>query len=117
MIALIEGVEGGTLDVFKASSLTLKAVLLDDTGAQIDLTDGTVDLLIYTYEDRREAVTDTVSGTLTDAPAGYASFAFVPADLNYGPQTNNAPYWAYVKYTATGGTEYLSRTPSKINIK
>lgn len=117
MIALIDGVEGNVLDIFKASNRTLNIICLDDNGAQLALTGGTVDLLIYTYEDRREAVTDTVSCALTDAAAGHASAVFVPADLNYGPQLNNAPYWAYVKFTESGGTEHLSRTPSKINIK
>src|SRR5690348_231590 len=102
MIALLNGVVGGSIDLFKGSNESIKIVLLTDAGAQIDLTadiggTGSVVLEIYDTEDRRNAAIDTVVCTTGDLTAGYMTAAFVPADLNYGPQTNNAPYWAYVR--------------------
>ena len=117
MIALINGIEGNVLDIYKGSNVSLECVLLDDTGAQIDLTGGAVTLQVFDTEDRRNAIIDDAAGTLTDDAAGHVTFAFVPADLSWGPGTNGAPYFGYAKYVASGGGEQVARIPVKINIK
>ena len=117
MRAIIEGVEGGSLDIFKGSNVVLDAVLLSDDGTQIDITGGTLQLLAYDTEDRRNAAIDDHAGAIATATAGYATFTYVPADLNWGPGTNGAPYWGYVKFTTSGGVESVANVPVKINIK
>ncbi len=118
MRAIIEGVEGPRLAMFKGGTRSLVIHLINDDGSPFDVTGGTVDFIIYDTKDRRNAAVKTKSCTLTTAAAGYVTAAFLATDMDFGPGAGT-PYYGYVKYTgpSTGFLEYVGNVPAEIYIK
>ncbi len=117
MRAIINGKEGVKIGAYKGAALTLKVHLINDDGSPLDLTGGTVAAIIYDTKDRRNALIDSQAGVLTTPTAGFVTVSYLAADMTFGPSTNNVPYWIYIKYTETGGLEYVGLIPAQLTIK
>ncbi len=117
MRAIIEGVEGGKLGLFKGGDRTLKIHLIEDQGEVIDLTDGAVSFDFYDTKDRRNAPVKTQAGVLTDPLAGYVTLVLLAAGMTFGPSVNDVPYYLFAKITAAGGDETVSAIPTEVTIK
>lgn len=113
MIAIVNGEEGSTLPIYKASSLFLTLVLLSDgdlgptaalttaRGTPLDLTADTVSVEVYDDVTRKNAAVASLSATISATPtAGLATATVLPAALNFGP----GKYYAFVKRTENVGT-------------
>lgn len=106
MIAIIEGSRGKTRNLLRATDDSIVAVLLDDDGAPLDVTGGTVTLEVYANSSRSDTPT-SISGTLTAATAGHVTFTITDTDFPIA-SFSAADYHAWVKYVASGGDIDLS---------
>ncbi len=116
MRAIIEGVEGGKLGLFKGGDRTLKCHLVGDDGSIIDLTGATVNFSFYDEKDRRNAASKTQAGVLTTPAAGYCTLVLLAAGMTFGPSTNDVPYYLFVEVTDTG-VDSVSSIPTIVTIK
>jgi len=124
MIALINGIEGGALKLFKGAATLLRLVVLSDgdngpsgqvpaTGTPLDVTGDTVSLLIYDTADRRNAALATVAGTIVTAAAGYLTISVLNATIAIGPGT----FFGFISRSEnTGTTLEFSRNMNVITI-
>ena len=80
MRAIINGVEGGNLELFRGSDQTWVLLLTNDDGSVLDITGDTVTLSFYDFADKRNAALFTVTATLPTAAAGLASVAITDAN-------------------------------------
>jgi hypothetical protein len=120
MRAIVNGVEGNKLGLFKGANETLKVPLLEDNGLPFDVsgdTDDTIQLLVYATKDRRNAPVKEITVTIGDDVAGYCTVALTPAIMDFGPQVNAVPYYGFFKVTEVGGVEYVALIPIEIHIK
>ncbi len=117
MRAIIEGVEGGKLGLFKGGDRTLKCLLTNDDGSVIDLTDGSVSFDFYDTLDRRNAAVKTQAGVLTTPLGGYTTLVLLAAGMTFGPSTNDVPYYLYAKFTSAAAAEQVSAKPTQVIIK
>ena len=73
MRAIINGVEGGNLELFKGSDQTWVLLLTNDDGSALNLTGDTITLSFYDFNDKRNAALFTVTASLVTAAAGLCS--------------------------------------------
>lgn len=106
MRALIDGVDGGSIELFKAEDVTKQLVVLNSDGSVKDCLLGTVQMLVYDTPDRRNTVTKTISAVGVSTGVSEAIGAFTlpltPTILNFGP----GRYWGFVRYTNSGATTF-----------
>ena len=124
MIALINGVEGGSVNLFKGATALLLVTLLGDgndgpapvqDGTPLDLTGDTVSLEIYDTPSRKNAATKSIAAVLGTVPKvqGHASVPVAVADIDFGPGT----YYAFVKrINDTGPTTEFGRKYTTIKV-
>ena len=102
MIAIINGQEGSTIDVFKSSDSILQLTLLSDgaagptgqvlrAGTPLDITGDTITLEVYDSVQRKNAAAVALPCTIVSATAGQgtiaislANSALIPAGVSYG---------------------------------
>lgn len=79
---------GDTKPVYlaKGSDETVRVTLFNDDGSVLDVTGGTLDLVVYDRTDRANAALATHGGeTLVTPTGGYATVAIPDTELTYGP--------------------------------
>jgi hypothetical protein len=115
MKAIINGVEGGEIRLFKSGDEpALNVILLSDAGAQLDITADTITLEVYTKKDRSVAASLSAAGVLAGATAGYATVTLTSAQLNFGPGT----YYGFIKRVENvGSTVEFSNIPATLIIQ
>ena len=111
MIAIINGEEGSSLQLFKGATTMARLLLLSDgnagptgqvtpVGTPLDVTGDTVTLEVYDTQDRRNAVVASIAATIVTATAGYLTISISSAQASFGPGT----YYGYVKRNENTGT-------------
>jgi hypothetical protein len=126
MIAIINGEEAPTLNLFRGGSTQLRGVLLSDgeagpsgqvspKGTQLDVTGDTVTFKLYDSPTRKNAASATLAATLHAAPTG-GGFTVVIATADI--VLTAGPYYGFVERDENTGTSVeFSRKYSVINIK
>lgn len=126
MIALINGTEGGSLDLFKGADALLPVTLLADgmtgptgqvsrIGTPLDLTGDTVTLEVYDSVTRKNVATVSLPFTIVTPLAGQGTIAVSLANSNL---LSPGIYYGYVKRSEnTGTTIEFSRQFITINVK
>ncbi len=104
MRALINGVEGGALELFKGADQTWVVLLTNDDGSVLSVATDTITLSFYDYNDKRNAALFTVTCSLTTAAAGLCSAAI--SDTNAGLMVAGYTYYAHVLRNAAGAGAY-----------
>lgn len=113
MIALLNGTEGGTLDLFKGADTVLAYTLLSDgltgpvgqvsrIGSPLDITGDTVTLELYDALTRVNVSTVSVAAVLVAAAAGQGTITITPA--NSATLLAGKTYYAFVKRAENIGT-------------
>lgn len=96
----------------KGSNQTANILLMNDNASVLDLTGGSVDLVVYDRADRANtAIATHVTDTLTTPAAGLATLAIDDTELTYGP----GEYYIFVRHTTSGGLVYYA-TPYVLSI-
>ena len=119
MISLLNGVEEGDHFFFKGGDKDLTIVLMDDNGAYLVVTADVVKLKLYDTEDRRNAAVLTSStATIATAAAGYLTLALTTAQMNFVPNSDGKPYFAFVERNENvANTFEYSRKAHRVFIK
>lgn len=118
MIALINGVEAAVLGLFKGGNASVKAVLLNDDGTDMDLTGLAAHFKVYATQDRASAPLLNKTGTLTTALGGLATFTLLAADMNFSGNTDGTPFYTFIEIDdASTPATYVSRQGSPTYIK
>lgn len=117
MIALINGVEGSTLGLFKGGDTTVRAVLLNDDGGDFNITGLTTALKIYNNIDRATLLKN-IAGVLTTPLGGLTTFTVTSASMDFAGSTDGTPYYAFIEVDdVSNSLVYLSRQGSPVFIK
>lgn len=112
MRALINGVEGGTLDLVRGTDATWYLSIIGDKGEIVNLTGETVTVEFYNRADRANAATLSQAATLTTAASGHCTLTITDANsalLAYG--TN---YWAFAKRVDAGALISYAPIPTLV---
>jgi len=105
MHALINGATNTPITWAKGSNNSANVLVTNDNASVLDITDGTIDLVVYDRSDRANAALAThASDTLTAPTAGFATVAVDDSELTYGP----GEYYVFVKHTTSGALVYFS---------
>jgi len=113
MLALING-ERGLVSLAKAATESLKVLVANDDGSALDITGGTIDVVVYDRSDRLNAAIAMHSGdTLTTPAAGLATVALPLGELTYGP----GDYYAVIRYINSGATITWFSSPFSLSIR
>lgn len=105
MRAIINGHHNTPVAWAKGSNNSANVLLMNDDSSELDITGGTVDLVVYDRVDRSNAATATHAGdTLTTPTAGFATVAIDDSELTYGP----GEYFVFAKYTTSGGLIFFA---------
>jgi hypothetical protein len=105
MRAFINGSTNAPISLAKGSNNSLNVLVCNDNGSVLDITGGTIDLVVYDRSDRANAARATHAGdTLTTPTAGFATVAVDDSELTYGP----GEYYVFVKHTTSGALVYFS---------
>jgi hypothetical protein len=126
MIAILNGEEAPTLNLFRGGSTQLNGVLLSDgesgptgqvaaKGTQLDVTGDTITFKVYDSPTRKNAALVALAATLHAAPTGGGfTITIVPADI----VLTAGPYYGFIERDENTGTSVeFSRKYSVINIK
>ena len=117
MRAIINGVEGNKLGLYKGGAEVLNIRLTNDDGSVLSLTGGTVACQFFDTADRRNAVILDKAGVLTTAANGIVSLTLLVTDMVFGPSANNVPYYLFIKYTSAATDELVGLVPAQVIIK
>lgn len=118
MRAIINGVEGGRVGLYKGGAATLKVRLLGDDGTTVDITDAVgLTALVYDTKDRRNAATFSKALTPGTLTAGVATLVLLASDMVFGPSVNNVPYYLFIKFTDVGNVDSVGLLPTEVIIK
>jgi hypothetical protein len=112
MRALINGVEGGTLNLTRGQDATWYLDILTDLGDLVVLTGETVTLEFYNAANRANAATLSQAVVLTTPTLGFATVTITDANsalLAYG--TN---YWVFVKRVDAGALISYAPIPTLV---
>lgn len=104
MRALINGVEGGALELFRGADKTWVVLLTNDDGSVLNVTGDTITMSVYDYNDKRNAALFTVTCSLTTAASGLCSA--VITDTNSALMTAGYTYYAHALRNAGGAGAY-----------
>jgi len=114
MRALINGVEGGTVVLFKTADAVLPAInLIPDNGGVLVLTGGTATLEIFSAKTRTGTVALSAAAALTVAAAGHITVTLTDTQMTFGPGT----YYAWVKFVDSGSLISYSLVPFTLEIR
>ena len=113
MIAILNGVEGGTLDVFKGADALIQLTALSDgtagptgqvarIGTPLDVTGDTVSLEIYDAVTRVNTVSLSVAAALVTVAAGQGTFS-ITATASAALLAGKV-YYGFVKRAENTGT-------------
>ena len=106
MKAIINGITSGPLQLAKGGNESLNVLVFEDNGDAINITGGSIDVVVYDRSDRANAAKATHSGdTLTTPLAGFATVAIDDSELTYGP----GEYYAFIRYTSSGANIFFSQ--------
>lgn len=115
MLAIVNGVRGGTIKYPAGSDKTINIIILDDDGAPVDVTGDTVSVEVYANANRSDTPT-TNAGALTAPSAGHVNSDFAD-DGDIAGLTKGKSYFMWVKHTAAGGTvTYLNDAPFILSV-
>lgn len=104
MKALINGTSA-PLFLAKGSNESAIVTLFNDDGSLLNLTGGSVDLVVYDRSDRANPAVATHAGdTLTTPTAGVATIAIDDSELTYNP----GEYYMFAKHTTSTATVFLA---------
>lgn len=118
MRAIINGIEGGKLGLFKGGDASLKCHLINDDGSPLDTTGaGSITFSFFDTKDRRNAATFSKAGTNATPLAGYSVLTLLAAEMTFGPGTNGVPYYLFVKLVDTDAAESVGLVPVEVYIK
>jgi hypothetical protein len=113
MRAIINGSPNAPVAWAKGSNNSALVLLMNDNGSVLDITGGSVDLVVYDRSDRANAAIATHAGdTLTTPTAGFATVAVDDSELTYGP----GEYYVFARHTTSGSLVYYS-APYVLQIK
>jgi hypothetical protein len=113
MHAMINGSPNAVVEWAKGSNNTAYVLVMNENASVLDITGGTIDLVVYDRSDRANAAIATHAGdTLTTPTAGFATVAIDDSELTYGP----GDYYVFVKHTTSGALVYFS-DPYVLSIK
>lgn len=118
MRAIVNGVEGGRIGLYKGGAATLKIRLLGDDGTTVDITDAvTLEAIVYDTKDRRNAAIFSKALTPGTLTAGVATLALLASEMTWGPSTNNVPYYLYIHFKDVSNVDAFGLTPVEVIIK
>lgn len=105
MRAFIAGVFGA-VTVRKGEDTVLPVVVHNDDGSLLDLTGGSIDLVVYDRSDRANAtpIATHAGDALTAATAGHATMTIGDAELNYA----TGDYYVFVRFTNATSKIYFA---------
>jgi len=105
MHALINGATNTPITWAKGSNNSANVLVTNSNASVLDITGGTIDLVVYDRSDRANAALATHAGdTLTTPTAGFATVAVDDSELTYGP----GEYYVFVKHTDAAAKVYFS---------
>lgn len=104
MLAILNGVRGGTLKLLRGTDAVINGVLMNDDGSELDITGMTITIELYAKKDRSDTPT-SLAGALSAQPAA-GTFTVTIGDSTLPVATfSAADYYAWVKRDDSGDIE------------
>lgn len=112
MRAFLNGKEGDLIAIAKDSNVAINGLLMEDDGSIHALSTATLDLVVYSRQDRNVAVTATHACTVDLAADGQFTVTIDDASLTYGP----GRFYGFIRRTLSGVINWANQ-PVIIDIK
>lgn len=113
---LLDGVEGGQIDIFKGTDKVMKVRLIGDDGAPIDCSSGTFTIEVYDTEDRRNAVSVSLA-VVMDGDLDVDGYGLCTlAEATISGLSAGGRYYGFAKSIISTVTTFGNK-PSYLNVK